>query len=154
MALHGGNVFTRGDYSEVLTCESCHMPYATSSGSTASAAVVGALGRAGDTRTHIFRISTDPIDNTSFLSPDGTRVMKDANGRATLTVDYVCLRCHNEGAMPSLAFTVERAAEIAIGLHCPAQSESLPRGMKTGRPPRMPGSGFRHPLRRTHGGRH
>ena len=73
----------------------------------------------GDTRTHIFRISTDSIDYTSFFTDGGTKVAVDAQGRAGVTVDFVCLRCHNEVTTPTLAFTVERAAEIAKGLHLP-----------------------------------
>ncbi|MBI5764347.1 MAG: hypothetical protein HZA51_12570 [Planctomycetes bacterium] len=119
MALHKGKIFTRGDYTEVLSCESCHMPYATKSGSSAVAGVVGAKGRMGDTRTHIFRISTEPLDYTGFLTADGKQAVRDDQGRAAVTVDFVCLRCHNENTIPSLAFTVERAAELAIGLHLP-----------------------------------
>lgn len=119
MALHQGKVYRRGDYEETLTCVSCHMPYATLNGSQASAAAVGTRGRMGDTRTHIFRINTDPVDNTGFFTPDGMQVVRDAQGRAAVTVDFVCLRCHNEVALPNLAFTVARAAEISLGLHLP-----------------------------------
>ena len=119
MALHSGKVFRRGDYEEPLTCMSCHMPFATLTGSQATPAVVGTRGRMGDTRTHIFRISTDSIDYNSFFTAGGTKVALDAEGRAAVTVDFVCLRCHNEVTTPTLAFTVERAAEIAKGLHLP-----------------------------------
>ncbi|RIK63317.1 MAG: hypothetical protein DCC65_16135 [Planctomycetota bacterium] len=119
MALHEGKVFVRptDGYTETLTCESCHMPYAVKSGSSASTAAVGPLARVGDTRSHIFRITTEPLDYTGFFTPDGTRVVKDAEGRAALTVDFVCLRCHNDVSLPTLSFSVERAAEIAIGVH-------------------------------------
>ncbi len=119
MALHGGKVFRRGDYEEPLTCISCHMPFATLNGSQATAAVVGPIGRMGDTRTHIFRISTDSADFNSFFTAGGTQVARDAQGRAAVTVDFVCLRCHNNVALPTLAFSVDRASEIAIGLHLP-----------------------------------
>jgi hypothetical protein len=120
MALHKDKVFVRGDYQEPLTCVSCHMPYVTKSGSSAAASVVGALGRMGDTHTHIFRISTSNADYKSFFTADKSKVVRDDQGRAAVTVDFVCLRCHNEAALPNLAFSVERAAEIAIGVHMPS----------------------------------
>jgi hypothetical protein len=126
MALHSGTVFVRGDYREELSCESCHMPFATRAVSSAGPETVGALGRMGDTRTHIFRITTEPIDYTSFFAEDGSVVRTDSEGRAALTVDFVCLRCHNENTLPNLAFSVERAAEIAIGVHLPI-GENLPK---------------------------
>lgn len=119
MALHKGKVFRRGNYEEPLTCASCHMPFATLNGSQATSATVGALGRMGDTRTHIFRINTNPVDFNGFFTADGTQVIRDAQGRAAVSVDFVCLRCHNNVGTPTLAFTVERAAEISLGLHLP-----------------------------------
>lgn len=95
MARHAGKVFTRGDYTENLSCESCHMPFATRSASSATAEVVGALGRQGDIRTHIFRIDTDAVSYTSMFTEDGSAVRKDASGRAAVSLDFVCLRCHN-----------------------------------------------------------
>ncbi|MGE0480250.1 MAG: hypothetical protein AB7Q17_07240 [Phycisphaerae bacterium] len=116
LAGHDGAVFTRGDYTEPVTCVSCHMPFATRAYSTAGADAVGPAGRAGDTRTHIFRIDTQPRDYRSFLAPDGASVALDAQGRAAVTVDFVCLRCHN-GLGSVFALTLERAAEIAPNVH-------------------------------------
>jgi uncharacterized CHY-type Zn-finger protein len=115
MAGHGGKVFTRGNYSETLTCESCHMPFATRSASSASPDVVGPQGRMADTRTHIFRISTAPADYRTFLTDDGRQVRRDAEGRAAVTVDFVCLRCHND--IGTFGLRLERAAEIAQRIH-------------------------------------
>jgi hypothetical protein len=115
MAGHGGKVFRRGDYSEPLGCESCHMPYATRNAHSATEATVGPLGRMGDTRTHIFRISTEATNYTGMLTADGKQVLRDSQGRAAVTVDFVCLRCHNE--FGPFALTVERAAEIAGHIH-------------------------------------
>lgn len=119
MALHGGKVFVNpvNGYAEELTCESCHMPFAVKAATSATAAFAGPLARIGDTRSHIFRITTQPIDYTGFLAPGGSQVATDPEGRAALSVDYVCLRCHNDVALPNLSFSVERAAEIAIGVH-------------------------------------
>jgi hypothetical protein len=120
MALHKDKVFRRGDYEEPLTCVSCHMPFATLNGSFATAAVIGTKGgRMGDTRTHIFRINSQPIDFTVFFNADGTQVVRDSQGLAAVTVDFVCLRCHNDAALPNIPFTVARAAEIAANVHLP-----------------------------------
>jgi hypothetical protein len=119
MALHSGIVFSRGGYSEQLQCASCHMPYASMSASTATPAVVGDTGRMGDVRTHIFRISTLPQTYTSFFTPDGSAVQKDSQGRAAVTVDFVCLRCHN-GRGNAFVLTVGAAAAITTtggGIH-------------------------------------
>lgn len=115
LGFHTGEVFTRGDYSEPLSCESCHMPFAVRSYSAADPSVVGPVARVADTRSHIFRINTQPLDYIAFLSPDGTQVRRDAEGRAALTVDYVCLRCHNGNG--AFALTLPRAAEIASQIH-------------------------------------
>lgn len=120
MALHSGKTFVRGDYSEVLSCESCHMPYATRSGSNATAATVGDFGRMGDTRTHIFRIDTSESDYTTMFNDDMTEVVKDSNGQAAVTVDFVCLRCHN-GIGNVFELTLESASTIASGIHSAGQ---------------------------------
>jgi hypothetical protein len=116
MAYHEEEVFVRGDYSETLSCESCHMPFATRSAGVAPSTVVGDLGRMGDMRTHIFRINSDPVDFTTMFSADGSEVVKDASGRAAVTLDFVCLRCHN-GIGNVFALTVEQAALLAPALH-------------------------------------
>lgn len=116
MAGHEGAVYTRGDYAEPVTCISCHMPFATREYSSAGADVVGPAGRAGDTRTHIFRIDTQPRDYRAFLAPDGASVALDAQGRAAVSVDFVCLRCHN-GMGSVFPLRLERAAEIAPNVH-------------------------------------
>ena len=113
MALHAGKVFRRADgYEEVLRCESCHMPYATRAGSSN----LFGLGRVGDVRTHIFRISTAPVDYQGFISAEGSVVRDDA-GRAAVSVDFVCLRCHNDSVDGLFSLSVERAAEIGQNLH-------------------------------------
>lgn len=115
MAGHRGAVFRKGEYVEALTCSSCHMPLATRTGSSARADFAGPFGRIGDTRTHIFRITTEPLDYTGMLEPDGATVRRGPDGRAAVTVDFVCLRCHNGDGL--FALTVARAAEIAARVH-------------------------------------
>lgn len=115
MGYHEGRTYVRGDYVEPITCESCHMPFASRTGSSA---VVGESGgRIGDTRTHVFRINTEPVGYTAMYSADLNRVQKDAQGRAAVTVDYVCLRCHHTGNGYPFKLTVQSASEIALGIH-------------------------------------
>jgi hypothetical protein len=47
-------------------------------------------------------------------------VRKDDQGRAAVTVDFVCLRCHNAGGNAT-RFTVEAAAFVAEGMHARAE---------------------------------
>jgi hypothetical protein len=120
MAVHEGKTFVRGDYVEPLTCESCHMPFATRNLSAAPVAVVGTSGRMGDTRTHIFRIDTRNTNFTGMFSGDGTQVAIDDSGRAAVTVDFVCQRCHvDEGAAQNsdMRIRLDLAAQIAAGIH-------------------------------------
>jgi hypothetical protein len=116
MALHAGFTYTRGTYVEKLSCESCHMPFATRNGSSATAEVVGPDGRMGDTRTHIFRIDVDEHDLTfeAMFDENGAAVRKDAQNRAAVTVDFVCIRCHN-GAGNAFKLMLSSANEIAFG---------------------------------------
>jgi len=116
MALHANGVFVRGDYTEVMGCESCHMPFASKSAAAATAAVVGAGGRMGDTRTHVFRINSADENYTAMFSTDGSEVVTDAQGRAAVTIDFVCLRCHN-GIGNAVEFSLKEAAAIAPSIH-------------------------------------
>lgn len=113
---HEGKVFTRGDYTETLACESCHMPFATKSATAATAAVVGANGRMGDMRTHIFRIDPERVDFADMFSADGSTVVKDASGRAAVSLDFVCLRCHN-GIGSAFHLTKSLATDLALSMH-------------------------------------
>jgi hypothetical protein len=116
MAIHEGKIFVRDDYTEALSCVSCHMPYVTKSATSAGADVVGSSGRMGDTKTHIFRISTQADDYTKLFTEDGKAVARDSQGQAAVTVDFVCLRCHN-GIGSAFELTVESAASIANDMH-------------------------------------
>lgn len=116
MALHSGRIFVRGDYTEVLSCESCHMPFATKSAAAATVDVVGAEGRMGDVRTHIWYIDTSPADYTDMFTADGGSVKKDAAGNASVTVDFVCMRCHSDIGN-AFALTVRSASSIALEIH-------------------------------------
>jgi len=117
MAIHDGFTFVRGDYSEELSCVSCHMPFATRSAASASAATVGEVGRLGDTRTHIFRINTEPNDYNLFFASDGTAVAKDDQDRAAVTLDFACFRCHNGIGNAGEIDSLELAAGVASNMH-------------------------------------
>lgn len=120
MARHEGRVFSRGGYVEDLTCESCHMPFAVKSAMAATEQIVGGVGRMGDVRSHIFRIDTRGVNSEAMFSSDGRRVVKDTLGRAAVTVDFVCLRCHtDESAIDNNAFplSLDFASEIAEQIH-------------------------------------
>ncbi len=116
MAFHSGLVFRWGDYEEELSCKSCHMPLAGRNGSNASVDVVGREARVGDVHSHIFRIDAQHGRYAAMLSQDGTSVVKDASGRAALTLDYVCLRCHH-GAGNAFTLSADGAPVIARGMH-------------------------------------
>lgn len=115
MAFHEGAVFRMGDYVEEVTCESCHMPLAAIAGSTADAAVVGTDPLIADVRAHVFRIDTTHTRATEVITANDT-LAQDAQGRAALTVDYVCLRCHNTGGNV-FQLLVTGARDIAGGMH-------------------------------------
>ncbi|MBP7745436.1 MAG: hypothetical protein KA383_04835 [Phycisphaerae bacterium] len=118
LAFHDGFTFVRGDYVEALTCESCHMPFTGRSNSVAGADVVGTRdpGRMGDVRGHIFRIDTQAPRYTQMFTPDGTQVIKDEKGHAGVSLDFVCLRCHN-GIGNAFVISSDGAAVIATQMH-------------------------------------
>jgi hypothetical protein len=117
LAIHEGVVFRRGDYEEPVTCESCHMPFATRSAAAATPEVVGAIGRMGDTRTHIFRINTAPSNYRAMFTGDGAAVARDDQGRAAVTLDFVCFRCHNGIGNAGPISNLDFASGVATGMH-------------------------------------
>lgn len=116
LAFHADTTFEWGDYVEPIGCESCHMPLAGRSGSNADPAVVGDDARIGDVRTHIFRIDVSGDDYTSMITADDGEVIVDDEGRAAVTVDFACLRCHH-GAGNAFPLTLDGAGLIADGMH-------------------------------------
>lgn len=117
LAIHDGFVFRRGDYEEPLTCESCHMPFASRGATSATTDVVGEVGRMGDTRTHIFRINTAPSNYRAMFTGDGLAVVKDDQDRAAVTLDFVCFRCHNGIGNAAPISTLDFASGVATGMH-------------------------------------
>jgi hypothetical protein len=81
-----------------VECKDCHMPYATKSAK--------ALGpHQGDLQTHIFYIDTDPEAN--MFTEDGGFVVLDDNGKAKVTMDFACQRCHETASLDQLALYAE-----------------------------------------------
>ncbi len=123
LAIHQGFVFVRGDYTEPLTCVSCHMPFTGLQAAAAGPEVVGAHGRQGDVRGHLFRINTASADYHDLFSADGARVQPDGQGRFGVTLDFVCLRCHN-GVGNAFTISAGTATSLAPQMH--AIGGSLP----------------------------
>lgn len=75
-----------------MDCQTCHMPHAAKSATSTTINFVGGSIPKGDLRAHIQRISTDP--DWRMFTDDGDFVRVDEEGKAYLTLDYVCLSCH------------------------------------------------------------
>ena len=90
------------------------MPLAARDATSTIAASNG--GRIGDTRTHFMRIDTEGHDYQSFFTEDGSEVALDSNGKAVVTVDFVCLRCHN-GKGNAFLLDFDAASMVAVGVH-------------------------------------
>ncbi len=85
-------------YDYGVECKDCHMPYATKSAQ--------ALGpHQGDLQTHIFFIDTDP--EAELFTEDGLFVNLDDDGKAAVTMDFACQRCHETASLDELALFAE-----------------------------------------------
>jgi len=76
-----------------LQCPDCHMPPAT-----LAAQPLGP--HTGDMKTHIFYIDTDPSAN--MFTSGGTNVAL-TDGKAAVTLDFACQRCHGGASLEELA---------------------------------------------------
>jgi hypothetical protein len=76
----------------------------------------GDVARIGDTRTHIMFVDTMARNYEAMFTPDGSEVVLDEQGQATVTVDFVCQRCHS-GAGNAFPLTLSAAASITDGMH-------------------------------------
>lgn len=91
-----------------VTCIDCHMPYADRG---AFDTMMLEYHR-GDTRSHIFGISTDP----SYTLDDGSgRASLTGDGFVRLTVEMTCYSCHKAGK--STAKTREQLLEMTKKIH-------------------------------------
>ena len=75
-----------------LECYDCHMPYLSKSAVSITVNYAGGSVPKGDMRTHIQRIEVDPTWN--MFTNDGSYVRLDNQGKAHISIDYVCLTCH------------------------------------------------------------
>ena len=102
-----------------LDCIDCHMPAAGKSGITYN-------DRMGDVKTHIFRITTEPI---GAEDPGGMFYNDPADDglvtRGHLTLDFACLGCHDgnfAGGGAHLIAEVDQAlADVAELIHTSAR---------------------------------
>jgi hypothetical protein len=83
-----------------VTCEDCHMPYATKSAQALGPVIDGNQTK-GDLQTHIFYIDTDPT--AEMFSEDGLFVNLDGDGKAAVTLNFACQRCHETASLDELA---------------------------------------------------
>ena len=119
MRIHGeGKIFVLGDYVEHMSCETCHMTFAAKNVVSAAPERTNGLGRIGDTRTHLMYVDVVPRDFTTMFSPDGQHVLRDSSGKARITLDFVCLRCHT-GKGSAFPLDLVGASVIADGFHDP-----------------------------------
>jgi hypothetical protein len=77
-----------------VRCEDCHMPFAT-----LAAEAIGPYE--GDRKTHIFYINTDPAAN--MFNEAGDFVALDNDGKAAVTLDFACKRCHATADLEELS---------------------------------------------------
>ena len=90
-----------------VECKDCHLSYATKSAQ--------ALGpHQGDVQTHIWYINTDPTAN--MFTEDGLFVALDDDGKAAVTMDFACQRCHETTTLEELAKYAKDFHETDKGL--------------------------------------
>jgi len=99
-------------YDYNVECKDCHMPFATK-----SAQATGP--HAGDLQTHIFYINTDA--DGKLFTEDGKYVALDDDGKAAVTMDFACQRCHETTELAELS----RFAKNFHGLEMNDQDELL-----------------------------
>jgi hypothetical protein len=117
MALHEGKVFMRGDYTEPLTCTSCHMPYAVQTSSSIDLqSTNGSIAHLGDTRSHIFRLDPSVNGQDKMFTAGGTQIAVNAQGQASISTCYVCQRCHT-GLGNAFAFPPGQGCAFGSAIH-------------------------------------
>jgi len=119
MAIHQGFVFVRGDYTEALTCTSCHMPYLVRMFESIDVHLTnGRTARFGDTRSHIFRLNPSPDGLAQMFTAGGTQIAVNPQGQASISTCYVCQRCHT-GLGNAFAFPPDEGCAFGSGIHGP-----------------------------------
>ncbi|MFC2103696.1 T9SS type A sorting domain-containing protein, partial [Bacteroidota bacterium] len=103
-----------------IDCVDCHMPPASKS----AVGLVEGNGRRGDVKTHIMAINTDAVDYNAMFTGDGSAVLLDGNGLASVTLDFACLRCHTN---QTLAWASPFAKDIHTeGINGVNDNEGIP----------------------------
>lgn len=106
-----------GTFPKPIDCVDCHMPPASKS---AIGMQVG-NGWQGDVPTHIWQINTNPVPRDSMF--DGGYVRLDAQGHAAVTLDFACLRCHqNEDLQWAASYANDIHSNGIVILTHPEQS--------------------------------
>jgi hypothetical protein len=91
-------------YDYGVECKDCHMSYASKS-AKATGPIVEGMETKGDLQTHIFYIDTDPTGN--MFTDDGLFVDLDDDGKAAVTMNFACQRCHLTASRDELALYAE-----------------------------------------------
>ncbi len=107
------------------TCTDCHMPKASKS-------AIKLHAYSGDIKTHILKINTAAIGNADGMyeyieAEDKTFVQTDAEGLASITLDFACYGCHrdeNEVGGSNSIRTLQQLSDKAMGIHTPAAKVS------------------------------
>ena len=77
----------------------------------------------GDIKAHIFRINPQAANHTQMFAEDGASVIRDGEGRAAVSLDFVCLRCHNGmGSAPAIT-SMTILSNVADNIHNKSLSE-------------------------------
>ncbi len=103
-----------------LDCVACHMPPASKS----AVGMQAGNGWRGDVKTHIFAINTDAVTKDAMFNEDGSLVTLDGDGYASVTLDFVCLRCHtNKDVAWASGFSKNIHENGIVGVH---ENENVP----------------------------
>lgn len=117
MALHQGFVYVNGSYSEPVTCESCHMPFAVKTRSQNTITLTnGSTATFGDTQSHIFRLNPSVNGLADMFAEGGTVVARDTAGQSSISTCFVCQRCHN-GQGNAFAFPADQGCAFGSDIH-------------------------------------
>ncbi len=100
-------------YDYGVTCEDCHMPFATKS-AKALGPVVDGQQTEGDVMTHLYYINTDPLGD--MFTDDGGFVDLDSSGKGAVTMNFACQRCHQTASLDELALYAEGFHDTDKGL--------------------------------------
>ncbi|MBI4653741.1 MAG: hypothetical protein HY752_01910 [Nitrospirae bacterium] len=101
-------------YHTTVKCIDCHMAEATKS----ATGKIGTWGKAGDVKTHIFKIDPNAAINT--VDPTHKNEYEKQVATNYLTVKYACGKCHDSSILNSyvgISLTEDDAKAAAVGIH-------------------------------------